>query len=140
MKNIVSLLLKDIYIQEYKGYIILLLPITFFYFLLNSMVPLANQSLLVILTTYFLIIMVNQNETNKLNHLFLNSLPTTRAEIVLAKYVSVIVWFTIAVFLCNVFTFALHFTTTDTTYSIISINELLFAFGVILILASIYYP
>lgn len=133
-----NLILKDILIQK-KTLAFIGLYILLFIFAFQSIGADAFAAI-TIAVTYQLVATASNHEEKAGSDIVLNSLPLSRKEIVVSKYLSVIVYGLMAVLGYMAFSLILSLIPISVNIAPITLESLAVAFAGIMVMNSIYYP
>ncbi len=135
-----QLVLKDVYTQKIANYVMCI----FWFIILTGFFtdgnPTKHMILLAILATW-LSITSNENAKSSFDSetVLMSSLPVTRQEIVLAKYLAGAMWFGLSAIAVNVYVF-LFDTFAPFPTRMMHFDEMVIAFSGFLFLLAIFYP
>jgi len=134
------LLLKDLYTQKISVYFLSLLWFILFTNFFTSGEP-VRHVILISIVAFFLTMSTNgeQNSTFEKESVLINSLPCTRKQVVLSKYLSGFMWFAISAVTGIIYIFLFDMFAPFPT-RMIHLNELLIALCGTFILLAIFYP
>lgn len=139
MRTVWHLVKKEFKTQEKIIYALAPLPLIFFYSILQPLFNVGAYTIIIFLTAYFFLVANNHKQLNYKFDLIIQSLPINKHEILLAKYVMVIVWFVTSILICNVvgiiYTMLNHM-----ELRISSLEELSVSLSILLFVSGIYYP
>jgi len=139
MKTIWKLIWKDLKTQDFKLFLLLPLPLIFFYAMLQPVWQAGAYTIVIVLMTYFLLAGNNHKQLDYKFDWIIHSLPVTRYEMLLSKYAMVIVWYILSAIICNAIG-AVYMLYNQMGIRLSSLMELGLSLSVILLISGIYYP
>jgi hypothetical protein len=139
MKTVWHLVMKELKTQDIRLFLLLPLPLIFFYAMLQPIFQTGAYTIVIVLMTYFLLAGNNHKQLDYKFDRIILSLPVTRHEMLLSKYAMVIVWYILAAIICNAIgTVYMLYYQMDIRLS--SPMELALSLSAVLLIAGIYYP
>ncbi|MEW9095737.1 MAG: ABC-2 transporter permease [Clostridiaceae bacterium] len=134
-----NLIVKDILVQK-RSLIAILVYLLICVYSFKSM-PSGTMLGLVTVTIVFFYITgsYSYDERNK-SHIVLNSLPITRKELIISKYISVIIYNIIALSIMTLFMFSSKILNLPLTIHFFTLNDIVNVFITSLLLASFVFP
>jgi len=139
MKTIWYLVIKELKTQENKIYALVPLPLIFFYGMLQPLFNVGAYSIMFFLMAYFFLLANNHKQLDYKFDWIIHSLPINKHEILLSKYLMVIVWFIISVLICNVIGIV-YMILNHLELRFSSLTEISFSLSVLFLVSGMYYP
>ncbi|WP_027624176.1 ABC-2 transporter permease [Clostridium lundense] len=134
-----NLIFKDIIVQK-RNLLFMLLYLIICIFAFRSM---PSQAILYVITLTYIFFFItgsySYDEKNK-SHLMISSLPITRKEIIISKYISIIIYNIVSLFVVFIFILLAKLLNLPLTTEFFTLNDVINIFTVSLILGSIMFP
>ncbi|MBU5485647.1 ABC-2 transporter permease [Clostridium sp. MSJ-11] len=134
-----NLIVKDILVQK-RSLIAILIYLLICTYSFKSMPSGTVLGLVTVTMVFFFITGCYAYDERNKSHIVLNSLPITRRELIISKYISVIIYNIIALSIMTLFMFAAKFLNLPLTIHFFTLKDIVNVFITSLLLASFMFP